>query len=472
MRSSIDVPSSPTRRWLAVAADVGFVVATLFLLYTLLGGEIRWGTALFRITLTHPKRPIQACLLILLVKAIAGLDHGLFAALAATGVPVIAPVAALLHGLDRRLRTWFLAHRVPLLISAGSLVLSLMVLELGLRTFPLVLPHALANYLTTRYHSGPSGIYRYAPELHMNLMIPNDDRVLYFNGYRWRHRTDSRGFRNPVEREHASIVLLGDSIVYGHGVEEPSTIRSHLEAILEQPVANLGRQGSSIHDEYQTLRVFGVALRPRYVFVFFLANDLDDLGLLTEDEMTAFLETPVTDHVTPYFAIRPPRMRPWYVRWPGAVEARIDELYVVKAFDFLWKSLPTPRGTSEAAEDVLASLPPLPQGSKTALPMRFHLHALQKMQALADTHHFQFVVVFTYTGTIANEPAYEAILDAFCGARRIAFLSLSPAFTSPSRSQEELFLRGDGHLSDAGARLAAQEVARYVRQHAAAGPAS
>jgi hypothetical protein len=468
MRSRPVVPPSPSRRWLAAAADVGFLVALFLLVYTALGGEIRWSTPFFRMTLTEPKRPIQVSILILLVKAIAGLDQGLFPALATAGVPVVGTVAALLHALDRRLRAVFLAYRVPLVISAGSLVVSLAVVELGLRSFPLALPHALANHLTTRYHTGPSGIYRYAPALHMNVMRPRDDRVLYFNGYLWHHRTDSRGFRNPVERDHASIVLLGDSIVYGHGVEETATIRSHLETMLGAPVANLGRQGSSIHDEYQTLRAFGVGLRPQYVFAFFLANDIDDLGLLTDEEVSAFLATTVADHATPYFAIRPPRIRPWYVEWSTALEARMDELYVVKAFDFLWRSLWSGRGTAEGAEDVLATLPPLPEGAKTAPLMRFHLHALRKMQDLAATYHFQLVVVFTYTGVISGELAYEAILQAFCGTERIAFLSLRPAFTSsPSRNVETLFLAGDGHLSDAGAQLAAEELARYVQQHPA-----
>ena len=103
--------------------------------------------------------------------------------------------------------------------------MSLGLLELYLRHFPHTLPHALANHLTTPYHTGPSGIYRWAPELRTTLMHPNHERMIYFNGYRWRHKTDSRGFRNPVETLTASVVLLGDSIVYGHGVEEVSTIR-------------------------------------------------------------------------------------------------------------------------------------------------------------------------------------------------------------------------------------------------------
>jgi hypothetical protein len=183
--------------------------------------------------------------------------------------------------------------------------------------------------------------------------------------------------------------------------------------------------------------------------------------------MSAFLGTSVTDQVTPYFAVRPRRVRPWYVEWPNAAEAHVDELYVVKAFDFLWRSLWSPRGTAEAAEDILASLPPLPEGPKSALAMRFHLHALRKMRALADAHRFQFVVVFTYSGTIAHELAYEETLEAFCRMQGIAFLSLRPAFTSPSQDPEALYLKGDGHLSDAGARLAAEELARHVRQHPA-----
>ena len=470
MHSRQDAASPSTRQWLAIIADTVLLVAVFFLLYTAFGGEVRWSTPLFRMTLTEPKRPIQICILVILVKAIAGLDRGLFAALAATAVPVVAPAAAFLHEGDRRLRTVFLAYRAPLLVSAGSLILSLGLLELGLRSFPLALPHALANHVTTRYNTGPSGIYRYARELHTTLMRPNDDRILYFNGYRWHHQTDSRGFRNPSERSSASVVLLGDSIVYGHGVEETSTIRSHLEALLGQPVANLGKQGSSIHDEYQTLKAFGLSLQPRYVFVFFLGNDIDDLKLLTDDEMSAFLRTPGTDHSTPYFVIRPPRMRPWYVRWPRSIEARLEDLYVARAFDFLWRGL-SGRGRAEASEDVLASLPPVPGGPATALAMRFHLHALRKIQDLADTHHFQFVLVFTYTGWMRDEPAYEKILEAFCRIHRIAFLSLRPAFEAASPRLEDLFLKGDGHLSDAGARLAAEVVAQYIDQHPAAAAA-
>ena len=255
--------------------------------------------------------------------------------LATTHVPIVQPLAAVLHALDLRLRAVFLAYRLPLLVSATSLFVSLGLLELYLRHFPHTLPHALANHLTTPYHTGPSGIYRWAPELRTTLMHPNHERTIDFNGYWWRHKTDSRGFRNPVETLTASVVLLGDSIVYGHGVEEVSTIRHHLEAILGQPVANLGIQGSSIHNEYQVLKTFGLGLRARYVFLFFLANDIDDLGRLGEAALAAFLDTAVSDHATPFFDARPPKQPWWGARAYRAIETRWDDLSVVKAFDFL-----------------------------------------------------------------------------------------------------------------------------------------
>jgi lysophospholipase L1-like esterase len=465
-RTPLEVSHRTERQWQAIVADAALLVASLFVLYTLFGGEVRWKTPFFRITLTEPNRPVQICVLVLLLKAVAGLDRGLFAALASSSLPVVGPVAALAHALDRRLRASFLAYRVPLLISAASLVLSLALLEVYLRYLPQTLPHALANHVATPYDTGPSGIYHYAPELRTRLMHPNEERTMYFNGYRWHHRTDSRGFRNPVERATASVVLLGDSIVYGHGVEETSTIRHHLETILGQPVANLGIQGSSIHDEYQVLKAFGLSLRPRYVFLFFLANDIGDLRRLTEREMSAFLQTPVADHSTPYFEIPAPRTKPWSVAWSQALDAQLEDLYVVKAWGFLRDYLRARLGRpAEASEDVLSSLPPIPGGIEVIPAMRFHLHALRKVQNLADRNHFQFVNVFAYTGVIRDESAYEKVLEAFCRRHGIAFLSLRPAFEGALRDGVDLFLKDDGHLADSGARLAAEALARYVDQH-------
>jgi hypothetical protein len=451
------------RQPLAVIADAAFLIAGLFVLYTVFGGAVRWKTALFRITLTEPTRPLQICLLALVIKMLFGLERGLFASLSTRRLPAVSPLAARLHQLDRYLHALFVAHWANLVLVVAVVMGSLGLFELYSRQFPQTLPQALGNHLATGYHTGPSGIYRYSSELRMNLMRPSYERRMYFNGYTWHHKTDSLGFRNPVERATASVVLLGDSMVYGHGLEETSTVRHHLEALLGQPVANLGIQGNAIHQEYQVLKTYGLRLRPRYVFLFFLANDVDDLGAaLTDSELIAFLKTSVTDHTTPYFEIdrRPAR--------PFDLEAYLAELYVVKAFDFLWQSLRA-HGLrrAEAAEAHWRTLPPFQDRSRMALAMEFHLHALRKIQDLADRHRFALVNVFTYTGTgvFPQEPIYEGLLESFCHTHGIAFLSLRSPVEQAIESGQDVFLKRDGHFSDRGARLAAEVLARYVDDH-------
>jgi hypothetical protein len=437
-------------RWPAVLVDAIFLAASLFLVYTLLGGEVRWKTPLFRITLTEPDRPVQVCVLALVLKAVLGLDGGLLAALAATRLPVVRPLAAGLHALDRRLRGLYLTYRAPLALAAAVLLASLGVLEAYFRLLPHTLPPALANHVAAAYHTGPSGIYRYAADLGIDLMRPHHERTMYFNGYRWRHRTDAWGFRNPVDRATATVVLAGDSMVYGHGVDETSTVRHHLEALLGEPVANLGLQGSSIHQEYQVLKRQAPRLRPRYVFVFFLSNDIDDLGMLTDAERAAFLRTPADDHVTPYVVPKRPQAAGL------GLERLLADLSVVKALGFL-------RGHVRARWPRPAHGFPLEDDSR----VRFHLHALRKIQDLARRQGFAFVHVFAYTARLADEASYEALLESFCRAQGIAFLSLRPAFEAARRDGRELYLAGDGHYADAGARLAAEVLAEYVGRHPA-----
>jgi hypothetical protein len=283
---------------------------------------------------------------------------------------------------------------------------------------------------------------------------------MYFQGYSWHHQTDAMGFRNPVTRSSAEVVLLGDSMVYGHGVEETSTIRHHLEDILKEPVVNLGIQGASIHQEYQVLKNFGLKLRPRFVFVFFLANDIRDLvAQLSAEDMHKFLNLAVDDHTSPYFEIP-------QIRYPAySLSAYLRELYVVRAFDFLLKDirryLLSNAHTLEYSWD---SLPLFQENPRLLLAMRVHLYALRKIQNLAEHQHFHFTYMFIYTGQYppAEEELYENILAGYCQAMGIAFYSLKDEIQRALTRGEEVFLKGDGHFAPQGARLVARVLAQLM----------
>src|SRR6266540_1566211 len=128
--------------------------------------------------------------------------------------PVLPPMPSSCNRLAMMAR---LAGRIALVL--GSVLIVLLALELTLRAWPTLLGHAFANGALSRYTSRAGGIYYADRGLRMSFMIPNHSATMLANGYVWRHRTDALGFRNDTLHVPADIMLLGDSIVYGHGVD-------------------------------------------------------------------------------------------------------------------------------------------------------------------------------------------------------------------------------------------------------------
>ena len=355
-------------------------------------------------------------------------------------------------------------YKKEIILAFLSFVVTASLMETYFRLFPETLPPALSNHLTSRYHDGLTGIYRYDFGLNMYLMKPNYECQMLFNGYRWHHHTNSMGFRNPHDFSRADILLLGDSMIYGHGVEETSTIRYFLNQILHQNIINMGMQGICIHQEYQLLKHFGLALHPKYVLVFFLQNDIHDLTVhLSDEEMQRFLELPVSDHTTPYSkgAII---SHDW---WDPVVQY-LNELYLIKMGKLL-KHYLTKGMTSAYAETfdeydwkghALFQVQP-----RLRLAMKFHLHALLKMQNLAQQHNMTLIHIFIYTGMNKEANIYKKILSLFCQKHLISFFSLEDGFKDAINRKQDVFLtqNNDGHFSQQGAELAAKLVAQYLQ---------
>ncbi len=450
----------PLRGALSLVLDIGLLIALLAIFYAAAAGRLRWATPLFTLSLTRVDSPLRIGLALLAIKTVLGLHEGLYAILARRSIPLLSPVSRRLHSAELGLGRLYLRHRLNLALSLAVSLVLLGALEIYLRSFPHQLPYALGNYIATGYDARPSGIYRFNPQMKMSFMRPNYERRMYFNGYYWTHRTDSLGFRNPEDRESAYVVLLGDSMIYGHGLEEHSTVRYHLETLLKKPVANLAAQGNSIHQEYQVLKTFGLRLKPASVFPFFLANDITDLTVfLTDDDMRRFLSIPVADHTTPYFEIKPVRQR------TQGLASFLDDLYVRKAYQFLKKALRSGgRARAEAFAAEWESLPPFQGNPRMTLAMQFHLQALRKIQHLADVNNFRFTNVFIYTGYVQEEPLYEGILQSFCKTQGIRFVSLRDEIERALKRGEQVFLPGDGHFSDGGSRLVARVIAEQIRK--------
>ena len=447
---------------LSTCLDLLLLASAFFLAYTLGGGEVRWTTSHFAFRVTHYARPLFLCLLLIATKTVFGLNLGIFAKLSKQRRAIVSPLAATVHRFELWLRASYVSRKIGIAISLATCVVLLGALEASLRYFFDRLPGGLANYLAEGYTTEGSGIFRVDTGMKTLRMRPNYEREMYANGYRWHHKTDSMGFRNPSDRPSAYVVLLGDSMIYGHGVEEPSTVRHYLEDLVGEPVANLGVSGGYIHQEYQILKQFGLRLHPQYVLVFFLSNDISDLTLhLTDAEMQRFLRLPVSDHSTPYFEVKPPSDRP-----PSAgrrISAYLGEAYVTKAFEFVQHRIRTVRAEAAGASgDAGRPVAHVQEDPRMALALQFHLRALSKIQDLADRHRFHFTNVFIYTGWMSEEPLYETILKSYCEGQGIDFFSLREGFAAAMKAGERVFLERDAHFADSGARLAARLVYRHM----------
>ena len=91
--------------------------------------------------------------------------------------------------------------------------------------------------------------------------------------------TDESGFRNPSPwPEQADVVVVGDSIAFGYGVDdEQAWVRLVANALPEIEIINLGLVGAAPEQYLRVLEAFGLPLRPKVVlFMLFPANDLTD----------------------------------------------------------------------------------------------------------------------------------------------------------------------------------------------------
>ncbi len=144
------------------------------------------------------------------------------------------------------------------------------------------IPQNLGNALYSVYGIFPGGIYFVDEPTGMNFLRPDFETRAHWGGRWWRHATDGRGFRNPPGVE-PRVLLLGDSMIYGHGVDEEDTVGHALRTVHGWKAYNMARQGDCLYQQYVLLRLHLPRLQPERVVLFAFANDLQDLTVYRSD---------------------------------------------------------------------------------------------------------------------------------------------------------------------------------------------
>jgi len=341
---------------------------------------------------------------------------------------------------------------VNLVVVAASLLIGLAVLEAVLRVRPTLLGDAFANGALSKYTTREGGIYYRDRDLRIHFMIPNLTTRMYASGYEWTHETDSLGFRNRGRVVPADVILLGDSYIYGHGLEYEQTVGHLLHQLTGLTVANLARQGDCAFQEAYLLTEYLPVFRPRWVVYFFYENDISDLyAFLSDRQLEEFIASPF--HAIRYPARRDPaaavRARQEAIQKRSPLQWARERLYVYK----MWRWLRWQLGLREAV--AAPRRRSVDQDDESSLAWRYTRHAVGYMQFLSGRAGAQLVVAAI---TPSNRRQY-GLVQAIAHDYGLPFLDTS----SLTAADSTLWLLRDGHPSPDGARRLADIVAAHLK---------
>src|SRR2546428_5171814 len=343
----------------------------------------------------------------------------------------------------------------------GAILVVLGVLEVVLRLRPTLLGDAYANGALSRSTARAGGLYYRARSLRMNFMTPNFETRMYATGSVWPRQADALGFGTAPLHTPADVVVLGDSLVYGQGVDFEDTLGNRLEERSGLRVVNLGLQGDCAFQEAYRLTAYIEVFKPRFVVYVFTSNDIEDLYVyLSDAAMEAFIAQPVEavrypERIPPDVAQRERderiRHRPFWKR----VE---EESYVFKMgrfIQYLCRGAGLPAGVPIAAAAPSAG-PRVDrhQGSvdPASLGWRVTDHGLRSLASLSRRHDARLFVV-----PITGGRQFE-ILQEIARRHGATFVDTTEFMQGP------VFLPRDGHFSPEGARRLAATIAHALER--------
>jgi lysophospholipase L1-like esterase len=362
----------------------------------------------------------------------------------------------------RRYLSPHVARRV-LAIALGC-GLAAVTLELLLRFAPFELPLHVDNYVRSCYEPGRVGstIGFFSARPGVRLHKPHFETNCKFNRRSWRHRSDQLGNRNPEDWERADVLLLGDSMVYGHGVEEAETFASLLRAETGRCVVNAGQTDTSAVEHLVKVRSFVPLLRPKVVLVFLYRNDLFDVRRArTPDQVRALVErgdAPETRTYTPaeLFESAEPA--------PSLRNLFFDRLLIARVALYYWR-----RGEP----DRFAAFWMRDADSRTTneQALAYQRAALEKMLESARATGSKLVLAYMPTSGIARSTAERRgnrtrrEVRAVAESLRLPCFDPSPLFVrADGTSDAAAYLEDDWHLNAEGHRRLAHALAEFLRR--------
>lgn len=357
---------------------------------------------------------------------------------------------------------------------ALSAALFLAVVELALRLAPGLLPLEARNAVLTRAVSFPGGVFYRVDELGGMLFQRSDFSVrTYWNGYRWRHSADHLGFRNPPGTP-SGLLLLGDSLIYGHGVEEEETVAHVLRSSAGWPAYSMARQGDTLFQSYVLFRLFAGELEPERVLLFPFVNDLWELGVYrSAEELRRAPEIDAVDYDD--LRRRLPEIEARSSSWVLGLVLRSRALRLLyHQSRRLLASAWLPRAWADdgvARAEVPPYVAALDDPARFEPALDYYRRILADLQQRCDGRGIAFAITYlnlpwVHAAARAGQERFDDALGELAADLEIPYATTRGYFDGCTAC----LLPNDGHLSPVGHRLLARFLMERVGEGASSGP--
>ena len=276
-------------------------------------------------------------------------------------------------------------------------------------------------------------------------------------------KLNSLGFRGPEvpskKDNEYRILAVGDSHVYGQGVNDDELMTSVLEKKLDQSgtpcsyrVINMGVRAYSTNNELALLKKFGLLLDPDHVIVFFYINDFFQVDIVSrynryaDFDWYAFdLSGKPTDTI-----IQRWKHQQLARRWVGLMW--IWDIYKSRSkYNKEYKILLGQKyGTLQ--DEIKATI-----------------ELLNEFRSLSKLHGFRLtLVVVPVAAQITNEypnQLYQTTLKNYADDVYLDYLDLLPAFKKYHEQDNHLpVIAFDGHYDAEGHRIMADSIFKHLEE--------
>lgn len=312
---------------------------------------------------------------------------------------------------------------------------------------------------------------------------PNLHRVFHSPDFETKLITNERGFRDKLHNYEKSngtfrIVGLGDSFLFGWGVDFKDTVLFNLQKILaldgittkKIETINLGVAGYNISQYYKILQLEGIKYKPDLVILFFYVDDWKedssyDYQGVTKDgflhSQDRFSFDSIRSVLLP-FRIFLKRNSQLYILVRDHFNATlkrkkimaIPEIMLYRKDNDFFRRFSFTSSLIKEIRDF----------SEKNIGSRFIVCFIPDKIQVRES--FRELVTKAY-GINNNDYDWlqpQRIMANFCAENNIFLLDLTPAFSEREKNTPLYFSRVDIHWNKLGHLLAAEEICKYIRK--------